>query len=261
VGDELTIQDSASVRYLRLNRPERFNALNGELLLELDDELDQVERNPNIRVVVVTGTGRAFCAGADLGELDGLSVADARVLLERGQATFRRIERMPVPIIAAVNGVALGGGFELALATSFIVAVEGARFGLPEASLGLIPGYGGTQRLPARIGRQAALAVMLTTNPVTAHRAFQLGLIAEEPIPATEFHVRVEEIAQSVAANGPEAVRRILEATLPPTSMDEGLRIEAELAARAVASDESVEGIAAFREKRIPKFSEASGPS
>ncbi len=251
----LLVTDDGPVRWLRLNRPAAMNALNGEVLAALDAELDRLQGDREVRAVVVTGTGeRAFSAGADLDELAGLSAGEAAAVLGRGQRVFRRIEQSDVPVIAAVNGYALGGGFELALACSFIVASDNARLGLPETNLGLIPGYGGTQRLPRLIGRQLALYVILTGKPLAAGRAYELGILAEPPVPPAELAARAAELAAGVAAKGPGAVRLVLEATAGDAGADSGFRYETALAALATSSPEAAEGVAAFREKRPAVF-------
>ena len=160
------------VAVLELNRPAAHNTLNRAVLDALDRTLDELAGDDMTRAVVIAGAGgKSFCAGADLDELTGLTATQAHELLGRGQRLFDRIQHYPLPVIAAVNGWALGGGFELALACSFIVAATDAKFGLPEAGLGLMPGYGGTQRLPGLVGRQLALSLMLTGTRLDAARA------------------------------------------------------------------------------------------
>lgn len=243
--------------HLVLDRPAVHNALDGALLDALDEALQAAAADPSVRVVTLTGAGRkAFSAGADLDELAGLSAGDARRALGRGQRVLQRVERMPVPVIAAVNGLALGGGFELALACSFVIASTSAAFGLPETGLGLMPGYGGTQRLPRLIGRQPALHLILTGERMGAERAYQLGLVAVPPVSPDELSAAAGEIALRVAARGPQANHRVLEAvsTGIDAPLDTALRLESTLAALAVASSEAAEGIRAFRERRTPSF-------
>ncbi len=248
-------RDAGLVRYLVIDRPQALNALNGSVLAALGAELDRIEPEGGPRVVVVTGSGdRAFSAGADLEELAGLDAERTSSVLSVGRSLFARIERFPRPIMAAVNGYALGGGFELALACSFMLGSSAARFGLPEASLGLIPGYGGTQRLEREIGRQRALALMLTAEPIKADRAYELGLLAEPPCPADGFAARVEEVAQLVASRGPHALARI-QSLAARGDLDAGLQLEAHAADEALLSPEGAEGIAAFRARRAPSFS------
>ncbi|WP_329254629.1 enoyl-CoA hydratase-related protein [Actinoallomurus sp. NBC_01490] len=243
--------------WLTLNRPGVHNALNAELLGRLDDALDEAAADTGVRAIVLTGAGtKAFSAGADLGELAGLPAERAHQVLARGGRIVGRLERSPVPVIAAVGGLALGGGFELALACSFIVAAERASFGLPETGLGLIPGYGGTQRLPRLIGRQAALHAILTGERITADRAYGLGMVAVPPVPREDLDATAERIAATVASRGPHASGRVLEAVASglDSSLEAGLRLETGLAALCVADPEAAEGIAAFREHRAPAF-------
>jgi enoyl-CoA hydratase len=210
-----------------------------------------------VRAIVLTGGGdRAFSAGADLDELADLSVDQARAVLSAGQEIIRRIEQCPVPIIAAVNGIALGGGFELVLACTFAVASTNATFALPASGLGLIPGYGGTQRLARIAGPAVARYVMLTGERISADRAYQLGITALPPVERDQLLPLALDIAKKIAGRGPEACRAILEAVDhgTGTSLDTGLALETRLAAMAVGGAESREGIAAFRQKRRPEF-------
>jgi len=245
------------VTTVRIARPEVANALNADVLAALDAIVGQAATEPGTRVVVLTGAGeKAFSAGADLGELEHLDAAAARATLARGQAVLRRIERSPIPVIAAVNGLALGGGFELVLACAFAVVSERAEFGLPEAGLGLMPGYGGTQRLTRLAGPHVARFVMLTGRRLDAWRAHALGLAVVPPVAPGELAATADELAHEVAARGPAACRSILDAVdrAGDTPLETGLALETSLAAMAVAGDESGEGIAAFREKRRPAF-------
>ncbi|MQA83575.1 MAG: enoyl-CoA hydratase/isomerase family protein [Streptosporangiales bacterium] len=240
-----------------LSREHVYNALNAELLTALDRCVASLRERPGVRAVVLTGAGgKAFSAGADLDELAGLPAEQARDLLGYGQGVLRRLETCGVPVIAAVNGVALGGGFEVALACSFIVAADTATFGLPEAGLGLMPGYGGTQRLPRLIGRHAALHLMLTGERLTAGRAYEIGLLPSPPVPPDELADRAAAAAGRVAERSPRSHELILEAVdaAADASVDAGLRHETSLAALAAVSADAEEGIAAFRERRRPRF-------
>jgi enoyl-CoA hydratase len=242
------------VAVVELNRPAVHNTLNRAMLDALDRTLDELVRNATTRAVVLAGAGgRSFCAGADLDELTGQSAAQAHELLARGQRLFDRIQHYPLPVIAAVNGWALGGGFELALACSFIVAATDAKFGLPEAGLGLMPGYGGTQRLPRLVGRQLALSLMLTGSRLDAVRAFDIGLLPEPPVAPPELLASATQRARDIAAKGPLAVRSILKAVADDGAAA-GLHLESALAGILTASAEAADGIAAFRQRRTPKF-------
>jgi enoyl-CoA hydratase len=242
------------VAVLELNRPAVHNTLNRALLDALDRTLDELVRNGTTRAVVIAGAGgKSFCAGADLDELTGLSATQAHELLGRGQRLFDRVQHYPLPVIAAVNGWALGGGFELALACSFIVAATDAKFALPEAGLGLMPGYGGTQRLPRLVGRQLALNLMLTGSRLDAARAFDIGLLPEPPVAAPELLASATQRARDIAGKGPLAVRSILR-VVADDGAAAGLHLESALAGMLTASAEAAEGIAAFKDRRAPKF-------
>ncbi len=251
----LVAEQRGRVRYLTINRPDVLNALNAAVFAALETELARIGSDPGTRVVVVTGTGeRAFSAGADLDELMGLDPVDTRALLGRGQRVFRALEKLGTPVIAAVNGYALGGGFELALACSLIVGAERAKFGLPEVGLGLIPGYGGTQRLPRLVGRQAALRLMLTGQRVDAVRAFELGILSQPPVPDDQLLDVATELAEEIAGRSPRAAALILESESSSDDLDSSLAHETTLAALAAASEDAAEGVRAFREKRTPNF-------
>ena len=255
--ESLLVERAGPVTTLTINRPEAYNALNAEVLLALRDAVRTAEAEPAVRVVVLTGTGpKAFSAGADLKELEGMSPDRAHETLRFGQRVLRDIERAAVPVIAAVNGVALGGGFELALATTFPVLSTRASLGLPESGLGLTPGYGGTQRLPRAIGAQTAAHLMLTGTRLAAARAYQLGLTPVPPVAPDELLDAVTAIAETIAAQGPRAVRSILAAIEGgrDAALDAGLELETGLAALAVSGAESDEGIAAFLQRRSANF-------
>ena len=244
-----------SVRHLTLNRPHVLNALNAAVFDRLETELEEIRSNPDVRAVIVTGAGeRAFSAGADLDELAVLSTYEACVLLARGQSVFRSIEKLGVPVVAAVNGFALGGGFELALACSLIVASEKASFGLPEIGLGLIPGYGGTQRLPRLVGTKSALRLLLTGERIDARRAYELAILAEPPTATDKLADIAGNLADRIAARSSIAARLILDAVDRASDLDRDLAYETALAALATSTPDAEEGISAFREKRPPTF-------
>ncbi|MEU5264787.1 enoyl-CoA hydratase-related protein [Amycolatopsis sp. NPDC021455] len=249
------VEDQGPVRVVTINRQHASNALNREVLCGLKSAVVAAP-GAGARAVVLTGAGRkAFCAGADLKELAGLGPDDAYALLADGQATLRAIERSAVPVIAAVNGLALGGGFELVLASTFCVLADHATLGLPEAGLGLIPGYGGTQRLPRLIGRAAAAHVMVTGARIDAARAFAWGLTPVEPVAGDPCEAALH-LAREVATKGPQAVRAILTALDlgEDAAIDTGLAMETGLAAVATSGPEGAEGLAAFLAKRAPAF-------
>lgn len=243
------------VRYVTLNRPTALNALNRDVLTGLEAAIDAVRDDSAVGCVVLEGAGdRAFCAGADLGELSGLDGARARALLHRGQRIFAAVEQLPVPVIAAVDGFALGGGLELALSCPLLLASDRSRFGLPEARLGVVPGYGGTQRLRRAMGRAPAMHMMLSGRPVDAQRAWGLGLTSEPPVPADELPAVVAELATELAGFSRTNIGLVLESARSSTTAEEGRHHEAALGALAIASADGQEGIRSFQEKRAPRF-------
>ncbi|MGW4591980.1 enoyl-CoA hydratase/isomerase family protein [Amycolatopsis thermoflava] len=248
---------AGAVVTLTIDRPEAHNALNAAVLAGLSDAIGRASADPAVRAVVLTGSGeKAFSAGADLKEIAAMGPDEAHRVTRAGQAVFRAIECAPVPVIAAVNGLALGGGFELALASTFPVLSERASLGLPESGLGLIPGYGGTQRLPRAVGERTAAYLMVTGHRLTAARAYELGLTPIPPVAPADLPGTVGKIAQTIAAQGPMAVRSILKALEVGrgSTMEAGLAAETGLAALAIAGAESAEGVNAFLERRPPKF-------
>ncbi|GAB3563288.1 enoyl-CoA hydratase-related protein [Amycolatopsis endophytica] len=258
MSDEfVVVERDDAVATVRINRPDVHNALNAALLRRLGDEIAALGRDGRIRAIVVTGTGeKAFSAGADLDELAPLDAESAVPVMRAGQAVIRGIERSRVPVVAAVNGLALGGGFELVLACSFAVVSRKAAFGLPESGLGLIPGYGGTQRLARVAGPAVARHVMLTGSRIDAERAHQLGLAVMAPTEPEDLLPEALRIARTIAARGPRAVRAILGAVDRGLDMalEAGLDLETGLAALAIGSREAAEGVAAFQGKRAPEF-------
>ncbi|WP_084144782.1 enoyl-CoA hydratase/isomerase family protein [Amycolatopsis jejuensis] len=256
MSDEfVVVERDAAVATVRINRPQVHNALNLAVLRRLGEEIEALGRS--VRAIVVTGTGeKAFSAGADLDELQDLDAEQAHPLMRQGQQVLRGIEQSPVPVIAAVNGLALGGGFELVLACSFAVVTRSAAFGLPESGLGLIPGYGGTQRLARAAGPAVARHVMLTGSRIDAERAYQLGLAAVPPVAQADLLTTARQLADTIAKRGPRASRAILEAVDRGRDMplDAGLSLETGFAAIALGGRESTEGIAAFKGKRAPEF-------
>ena len=252
----LVVERHGAVATWRINRPSVHNALNARVFAELDSALTQL-RSDGVRALVVTGTGvRAFSAGADLEELAGLSADRAYEVLCVGQAVLSRLERSPVPVIAAVNGLAMGGGFELVLACTFAVMAEHAEFGLPESGLGLIPGYGGTQRLARRVGQPVAAYTMLTGERITAERAYALGLTPVCPVAADQLQPAALGLAQQIVLQGPNAVRAILLALRhgADVPLEAGLALESALAGLATGSTEATEGISAFKARRAADF-------
>ncbi len=245
------------VRTVTVQRPEKLNALNTRVLEELDAALAGAEADGTLRCLIVTGAGeKAFIAGADIGELARLTPLEGREHARRGQEVVARLERLPFPSIAAINGYAYGGGLELAMACTMRVAAENARMGLPETSLGILPGYGGTQRLARLVGRARAYELVLTAEKgITAAEAERIGLV-NKVVPAGQAQAAAVEIARKVAANGPIACRYAMEAIRRGVEMplSEGLAFEATLFGLCAATEDMREGMTAFLEKRPARF-------
>jgi len=251
------VETEGGVRTVTVNRPEKLNALNAEVLAALEQAFEEAARATDLRCVIVTGAGeKAFIAGADIGELAKLGPVDGREHARKGQAVVDRLERMPVPTIAAINGYAYGGGLELALACTLRVASENAKMGLPETSLGILPGYGGTQRLARAVGSAKALELILPSEKgITAAEAHRIGLV-NRVVPAGQALAGAREIAGKIAANGPVACRFAIEAVRCGLEMplSEGLVLEATLFGLCATTDDMKEGMAAFLEKRPARF-------
>lgn len=241
------------VRLITLQRPEALNALNTQLLGELALELDDAERDPQTRVVVLTGSRKAFAAGADINEMAERNLVG--ILDDPRQAHWQRIARFPKPLIAAVNGFALGGGCELAMHADILIAGEDARFGQPEINLGIMPGAGGTQRLLRAVGKSLAMQMVLSGEAIDARHAQRAGLVSEVTQP--EFTVeRALAIARVIASKAPLALRLAKEALLKAedTDLASGLRFERLAFTLLAGTADREEGLAAFREKRTPEF-------
>jgi len=252
----LLTSNQDGILWITLNRPKKLNALNAATISELDAAMSGAATDPEVLAVVITGSGdKAFVAGADIAELAELDAVGAKELGLRGQAVFERIERSAKPVVAAVNGFALGGGCELAMACHLRVASSNAVFGQPEVKLGLIPGYGGTQRLPRLVGRGRALEILTTGRNVKADEAERIGLV-NRVVEQVELTQAVNELLKAVLANGPEAVARCIEAVNHGMSMafDDACLLEATLFGLCAAGEEMKEGTTAFLEKRPAKF-------
>jgi enoyl-CoA hydratase len=253
------IERNGAVATVTLHRPEVLHALDATMFDELERAFRELAADNAIKVILLTGSGdRAFAAGADIRALVDTDAVSGRAISERGQQVFLGIERCGKPVIACVNGVALGGGCELALACTFRLASERARLGLPELKLGLIPGYGGTQRLARLIGSSAALRLMLTGAAIDAAEALRLGLV-DEVLPSTELLSRARAVAESIAAMAPLAISAAMEAVArgegkPP---EEAMQVEAEIFGRLCATSDKHEGLTAFLGKRPPKWTGA----
>ncbi len=245
-----------AVAYITLNRPTVLNALNHTALTELKAAFEEASLDHDVRGVILTGAGdKAFIAGADITELARINAVEAEEFTRAGQAVLNIIENLGKPVIAAVNGYALGGGCETAMACTIRLATEDAVFGQPEVKLGVIPGYGGTQRLPRLVGRGRALQLILSGGLISAQEAYRIGLV-NEVVPRSELMARAEAILAQINANAPLAIKFSLEAVSKglETSQAEGLVIERSLFAICAASEDKKEGTAAFVERRAPQF-------
>jgi len=254
--DNLTLKVKDHIGILTINRPKALNALNVETLSDLIDALDQIVENDDIGGVLLTGAGdKAFVAGADIGEMEGMDVREARDFAMLGQSTFSNIENLSKPVIAVVNGFALGGGLEIAMACDLILASEKARFGQPEVKLGVIPGFGGTQRLVRRVGAHLAKELILTGSYIKSKRALDIGLI-NAVYPPDELMDEAVAMMKKILANGPVAVQLAKAAinTGADENLEVGLTLERDAFAQCFATDDQDEGMKAFLEKREPDF-------
>jgi enoyl-CoA hydratase len=250
------IESKPGIVGVEINRPEALNALNSVVLQSLASTIEHIQSQAHVSVVVVKGAGeKAFVAGADIKEMLNFDQSQARDFSFYGQSVFSALAQLPQVVIAQVHGFALGGGLELALSADFIVASDKSRFGLPEVGLGLIPGFGGTQRLVARLGYARALEWMTSAERYTAEIAYQLGLL-NRVVPHEQLDDAVEQLASQIANQGPLAVRRAKRAALAAASgaKDLGFEFEANLFGTCFTGSEAREGLAAFTEKRKPKF-------
>lgn len=257
MGSEFIIEErSESVTIVRLNRPEKLNALARDMILALSEIFTNLANQPKLHAIILTATGdQAFCAGTDISDLTKLDDARAREVSERGQALCNQIEDCRVPVIAAINGIAAGGGCELALACHIRIAATHAKFSLPETKLGIIPAYGGTQRLAREIGYGRALDMMLTARMVGAEEALRFGLI-NRVAPGVELVAQAKALANDIAQLAPLAIRACLEAVTRGAELPlaEGLALESKLFASLFGTDDVREGTSAFLEKRQPVF-------
>jgi enoyl-CoA hydratase len=251
----LTLAVDDRVATLTVNRPDKLNALNDATIAELGRAIDEVREREDIAGLIVTGAGRAFIAGADISELASQTPTIAKERAQRGQAVFRRFETSPKPVIAAVNGFALGGGCELALACHIRIASDKAKFGQPEVKLGTCPGYGGTQRLSRLIGKGRAIQLLATAEMIDAAEAYRLG-IANSVVPADELMNAACEMMKAILANGPLAVALCIEAVDRgmEMSLEDAMVLEANHFGLLAATSDMAEGMKAFLEKRTPEF-------
>ncbi|MCP4003682.1 MAG: hypothetical protein GY725_05755 [bacterium] len=253
-GVELDIAGNG-IATLLINRPESLNALSSSLLKDIDGAVERIEKEPKIRAAIVTGAGRAFVAGADIEEISGLNRESGLDFTRRGQGVFSHIERLEKPVVAAVNGFALGGGCELAMACHMRLASTKAKFGQPEVKLGILPGFGGTQRLPRLVSRGTATQMILSGAIIDAAEALRIGLVSELLEP-DDLLGRCSALLEQILGNGPAALAASLAAIRDglDESLETSMEVEAKLFSAACGTEEMKEGTRAFLEKRDPKF-------
>ncbi len=250
----LLVETDSGICTITINRPDKLNALNKEVFNDLDKAIDEVYRNADIRSAIITGSGnKAFVAGADISEFLELTPEQAPALAKRGQDVFDKIENSPKPIVAAVNGFALGGGCELALACHFIYASENAKFGQPEVNLGLIPGYGGTQRLAQVAGRNRAMEMIMSGKMIGAKEAMQYGIV-NEVTPPEELIPKVKETLTLIQGKAPVAVAKVIECINNFDHTQQGYDVEVKKFGECFQTEDMKEGASAFLEKRKANF-------
>ena len=254
--ENVSYEKKGAIAYVTVNRPKVLNALNAATIRDLRTAFEDARDDGDVRGVILAGAGgKAFVAGADIGELARVTAVEAADMTGRGQAVTSLIENLGKPVIAAVNGFALGGGCELAMACTIRLATEKAMFGQPEVKLGVIPGYGGTQRLPRLVGRGRALQLILSGGMIGAEEAYRIGLV-NEVVPPAELVPRAEAILHRILANAPIAIRLSLEAVNKgvETNQDDGLALEASYFGLCAGTEDKKEGTSAFLAKRTPQF-------
>jgi enoyl-CoA hydratase len=253
--NNLIFEKQDNIGVLKINRPKAMNALNTETICELSQIIDEINLNQDIKVLVVTGEGKAFVAGADIVEMKDKTSEEARVFAELGMRLFRKIELMEKPVIAAVNGFALGGGCELSMSCDIRLAGEKAKFGQPEVGLGITPGFGGTQRMSRLVGLAKAKELIFTAKMINAAEAERIGLV-NSVVAQEELMDKVMEMAKQIVRNSPMAVKYAKSAINRgyETDIETGMYIEKDIFGLCFATEEQTEGMTAFIEKRKPKF-------
>ena len=254
--ENVLYEKRSAIAYVTLNRPKVLNALKQAVFAELKSAFEDARNDVSIRGVILTGSGdKAFAAGADIAEMSNYTGVEAGEATRRAQEVTEIIENLGKPVIAAVNGFALGGGCELSMACTIRLAVEGAKFGQPEVKIGIMPGAGGTQRLPRLVGKGRALQLILTGEVISAQEAYRIGLV-NEIVPSSNLIVRAEAILHQIISNAPLGVKFSIEAVNKglEASVSEGLLLEASLFAVCAGSEDKKEGTSAFLAKRAPQF-------
>ncbi|HDJ23859.1 MAG TPA: enoyl-CoA hydratase [Candidatus Aminicenantes bacterium] len=252
----ILVKEEKNIGWIVVNRPEKLNSLNAQTIKELYSGFLSFREKQEVKIIILTGAGdKAFIAGADISELVNLDYNKGKDYALEGQELTKLIENYPKPVIAAVNGYALGGGTEMALACHLRIASEQAKFGQPEVKLGLIPGFGGTQRLARLIGKGKAMELILSGRLISAEEAFQVGLV-NRVVPHQELSTVVVQLAEEIIANAPYALQLAIRAINQglDKSLEDGLLLEAELFGKSCATEDSQEGTKAFLEKRKPNF-------
>lgn len=252
---KLLVEKQGAVCIVKINNPQALNALNSTVLSELDAAFTEISKDADTKVVVITGEGKAFVAGADISQMSTMNANEGKAFGEQGAAVFRKIEKLPIPVIAAVNGFALGGGCELAMACDIRIASAKAKFGQPEVGLGITPGFSGTQRLPRIVGLGKAKELIYTGGHIDAEEAYRIGLVNKVTDPETLMDETLK-MANKIASNAPIAVKYSKEAINTGIQMDidSAIAMEANLFGLCFASEDQKEGMGAFLGKRAPEF-------
>lgn len=251
--ESISLSIDNKIATITINRPESLNALNAQVFADLDAVFDFLREESSVKSVIITGSGeKSFVAGADIKEFSSFDAEEAKKLSGRGHIIFRKIENLNKPVIAAINGFALGGGLELAMACHIRYASDNARLGLPETTLGLIPGYGGTQRLPKLVGKGMANELIFTAKMISADKAKEIGLV-NEVFPQSELLSKTQELAAQIAKNSPQAIAKAIVA-INASDTENGMDKEVNCFGELFAQEDFKEGVGAFLEKRKPSF-------
>ena len=253
--ENLMFKKEGNIGILSINRPKALNALNSATLKEINQAIDMIEKDDEVHILILTGEGRAFVAGADISEMKVLNAHEAREFAKLGSGTFRKIELMEKPVIAAVNGFALGGGCELSMCCDIRIASEKAKFGQPEVGLGIIPGFAGTQRLSRLVGLGRAKELIFTADMIDANEAYRIGLV-NKVVPAEELMNEAMGLANKILSKGQLAVRFAKTSINrgAETDIETGMAIERDLFGLCFATEDQKEGMGAFLEKRSPNY-------